>query len=133
MLFFGISRDFSLLNEDQYNTIGAFWDEMAAIYGLENLAGLGYRWQNGVISYAIGLKNGKIDGANLEIDLPDDDWTTVDGKTDNLKKIYDEIYKSGALKYEIETFTEDGRWEVIVADQLGNRAYFWKTVFPFLL
>ena len=108
MLFFGISRDFSLLNEDQYNTIGAFWDEMAATYGLENLAGLGYRWQNGVISYAIGLKNGKIDGANLETDLPDADWTTVDGKTDDLKKIYDEIYKSGALKYEIETFTEDG-------------------------
>ena len=112
MLFFGISRDFSLLNEDQYNTIGAFWDEMAAIYGLENLAGLGYLWQNGMISYAIGLKNGKIDGANLEIDLPDDGWITVCGKTDDLKKIYDEIYKSGALKYEIETFTEDGRCRI---------------------
>ena len=108
MLFVGTSRDFSLLNEDQYNTIGAFWDELAALYGLENLAGIGNTWQNGMISYAIGLKNGKIDGANLEIELPDDGWIVVDGKTDDLKKIYDEIYKSGALKYEIETFTEDG-------------------------
>ena len=108
MLFQGISREFSLLNEDQYDTIGAFWDEMAAKYGLENLQGLGYLWENGKIHYAIGLKVGKIADANLEIDLPDADWTTVDGKTDNLKEIYDEIYKSGSLKYEIETFTEDG-------------------------
>ena len=108
MLFVGISRDFSLLNEDQYNTIGAFWDEMGAIYGLENLQGLGYRWQNGAISYAIGLKDGVIEGANLQIDLPDGGWITTEGKTDDLREIYDEIYKSGALKYEIETFTKDG-------------------------
>ena len=108
MLFQGISREFSLLNEDQYDTIGAFWDEMAAKYGLENLQGLGYLWENGMISYAIGLKDGKIEGANLEIDLPDVNWITVEGKTANLKAIYDEIYKSGALKYEIETFTESG-------------------------
>ena len=108
MLFVGISRDFSLMNEDQYNTIGAFWDEMAALYGLENLHGLGYRWKNGKISYAIGLKDGVIEGADLKIDLPGDGWITVCGRTDDLKEIYDEIYRSGALKYEIETFTEDG-------------------------
>ena len=108
MLFVGISRDFSLMNEDQYNTIGAFWDEMSETYGLENLAGLGSRWQNGAISYAIGLKCGVIEGADLQIDLPDDGWIVVVGRTDDLKEIYDEIYKSGALKYEIETFTEDG-------------------------
>ena len=112
MLFQGISREFSLLNEDQYNTIGAFWDEMAAKYGLESLEGLGYLWEGGKIHYAIGLKDGKIAGANLEIDLPDANWITVEGKTDDLKTIYDGIYKSGALKYEIETFTEDGRCRI---------------------
>ena len=72
MIFTGISRAFSLFNEDQYNTIGAFWDEMAAIYGLENLRGLGYLWSGGKIFYAIGLKNGDIEDYDLRIELPDE-------------------------------------------------------------
>ena len=108
MIFFGISKDFSLVGEDQYNTIGKFWDDMAEIYGLENLRGLGYRWENDVIYYAIGLKNGRIDGYNISIELPDDGWTSVSGKTEFLKEIYDEIYKDGRLTYEIEAFYENG-------------------------
>ena len=112
MRFEGISREFSLVGEGQYDTIGAFWDELEAIYGLENLCGLGYRWDGDVISYAIGLKNGLIDGCNLSIDLPDEGWTAVKGKTEELKQIYDEIYKSGRLRYEIETFFDDGSCEI---------------------
>lgn len=112
MLFKGISRDFSLLNEDQYNTIGGFWDEMALRYGLENLRGLGYKWANGKIFYAIGLKIGEIEGFNLSIELPDDGWTVVEGETDRLREIYNEIYRSGALKYEIETFDEGGKCQI---------------------
>lgn len=112
MVFKGISRVFKLTNEEQYETIGQFWDEMALIYGLENLRGLGYKWENDEISYAIGLKNGDINGYNLSITLPDDGWVTVSGKTDRLKELYDEIYKNGRLAYEIETFFEDGRCEV---------------------
>ncbi len=108
MVFKGITRTFSLLNEEQYNTIGAFWDEMANIYGLENLLGLGYKWQNGKIEYAIGLKKGDINGYNLTISLPDDGWITVKGKTDNLKQIYNEIYRNGALTFEIESFYDNG-------------------------
>ena len=108
MIFKGITRSFSLANEDQYNTIGAFWDEMEALYGLENLLGLGYKWQNGKIEYAIGLKKGEINGYNLTIELPDNDWVTVKGKTDNLKQIYNEIYISGALTYELESFFNSG-------------------------
>ena len=37
MKFIGITRDFSLINENQYATIGAFWDELSELYGLENL------------------------------------------------------------------------------------------------
>lgn len=37
MTFNGISRVFSTENDDQYNTIGAFWDEMAYKYGRSNL------------------------------------------------------------------------------------------------
>lgn len=112
MLFKGISKTFSLKNEDQYNTIGKFWDELSKLYGLENLVGLGYRWSGGSIYYAIGLISGEIDGKNFEMELPDDGWITVEGYTDELKQIYDEIYKSGALKMELEYFSEDGRCRI---------------------
>ena len=113
MKFIGITKDFDLKNEAQYETIGKFWDDMAEIYGLENLRGLGHRWQNGMISYAIGLKEGIIDGYNFTIELPDDGWTRVLGRTDDLKEIYDEIYLDGALKYEIEAFWDNGNCEIL--------------------
>ena len=65
------------------------------------MQGLGYKWENDTIYYAIGLKNGNINNANFSVELPDEDWVLVYGKTDNLKEIYDEIYKNGKLKYEI--------------------------------
>ena len=79
MLFVGISRAFSLLAEGQYNTIGAFWDEMSELYGMENLHGLGYKWENGKIYYAIGLKDAEIEHSNFRVELPDDKWETVEG------------------------------------------------------
>ncbi len=112
MIFKGISKEFSLLNEDQYNTIGDFWDEMALLYGLEKLQGLGYKWANNKIFYAIGLKVGDIKDYNLTIELPNEGWTVIEGETENLKEIYNEIYKSGSLKYEIETFTEKGECQI---------------------
>ena len=112
MKFIGISRVFSLENEEQYNTIGLFWDEMTEMYGLENLQGLGYKWEFGKIYYAIGLKNGIINGADFIIELPNDGWCIKNGCTDSLKDIYDEIYKDGVLKYEIETFTTDGKCQI---------------------
>ena len=112
MIFVGISKEFSLTNEEQYDTIGRFWDEMTELYGLEELQGLGYKWENNKISYAIGLKNGCIKGYNLRMELPNKDWITVNGKTDNLKQIYDEIYQKGPLQYEIETFYENGNCEI---------------------
>ena len=112
MTFKGISRIFSLKNEDQYNTIGAFWDEMSEIYGLESLIGLGYKWDGGKIYYAIGLKNGDIYDFNFVTELPDDGWETVIGMTDYLKKIYDEIYTKGPLLMEIEAFFNNGKCEI---------------------
>lgn len=112
MVFYGISKDFLLTDAQQYETIGLFWDEMAALYGLENLRGLGYRWQDNKISYAIGLKNGCIENHNLSITLPDNGWTQVLGKTNSLKELYDDIYKDGALQFEIETFYNSGKCEI---------------------
>ena len=112
MIFQGISRDFSLIGEDQYNTIGAFWDEMSEIYGLENLRGLGYNWRGTTMSYAIGLKSGAISGSNISINLPTLGWEKVRGLTENLKEIYDKVYTGGRLDYEIELFFEDGSCEI---------------------
>ena len=112
MIFKGISRIFDLSDEQQYESIGQFWDEMAIMHGLENLRGLGYAWQGNTLSYAIGLKEGDINNFNVCIQLPDDGWMTVKGLTNYLKTLYDEIYKSGRLLYEIELFYEDGTCEI---------------------
>ena len=110
--FYGVSRVFSTKNEEQYQTIGAFWDEMSDKYGLENLQGLGYMWTGDTMSYAIGLKDGMIEDYDVEIWLQADGWKTVKGRTENLDKIYDRIYRDGSLTYEIETFTSDGECEI---------------------
>lgn len=112
MFFRGISRVFSTENEMQYNTIGAFWDELAEKYGRSNLRGLGYNWTPTTIEYIIGLKVGDIQESNCSVELPDDGWIVVNGKTEDLGKIYDEIYKDGNLTYEIEMFADDGDCEI---------------------
>ena len=112
MIFHGISKVFSTENEGQYETIGAFWDELAKVYGLENLRGLGYNWTESSIEYVIGLKEGIIKGCNCAAELPDTGWITFRGKTENLSQIYNEIYKDGSLTYEIETFTDAGDCEI---------------------
>ena len=103
---------FSTENEAQYETIGAFWDGMSEKYGLENLRGLGYNWTDNSIEYVIGLKDGIIDQADCEVELPDDGWITVCGKTAELSRIYNRIYEDGSLTCEIETFTEAGDCEI---------------------
>ena len=113
MVFYGISRVFDLTNEAQYETIGQFWDEMAAQYGLENLQGLGYQWRENQFFYAIGLKSGHIPGWNVSISLPDDGWDMATGRTEQLKEIYDDIYRQGRLQYEIETFFKDGTCQIL--------------------
>lgn len=107
MKFIGIRRVFYTKNEEQYITIGAFWDELSKVYGRNNLMGLGCNWTSNSLEYVIALKNGIIQGANYEIDLPDE-WVTVSGRTDELSGIYDKIYKNGALLYEIEEFDDKG-------------------------
>ena len=73
MKFIGIRKVFSTKNEEQYSTIGAFWDEISAIYGRENLMGLGCNWTSDSIEYVMALKNGIIEGADYEIEEFDDE------------------------------------------------------------
>ena len=113
MLFEGIGRTFSTEHNHQYETIGAFWDELAAKYCRADLQGLGYGWTEGSIEYVIGLIHGEIDGADRKVQLPETGWVTVRGRTEDLGKIYEKIYQEGRLKYEIERFTDDGDCEIL--------------------
>lgn len=113
VIFEGISKVFSLAGEQQYETIGQFWDEIAVLYGLENLQGLGYNWKGNKMSYAIGLKTGCIEGCNVRVELPEHGWVRAVGKTDDLKQLYDEIYRDGPLEFEIETFDENGDCQIL--------------------
>ena len=117
MIFKGYSRVFSTINNEQYNLIGEFWDEILLKHDMEELRGLGYNWKDKNIEYVIGLKNNeKINDVNYdwkEINIPDDKWEIVNGKTDELDKIYDDIYKISNLKYEIEIFNNDGTCKIM--------------------
>lgn len=113
MVFIGISKVFSTKDNRQYETIGAFWDELSKEYGRENLRGLGYNWTTDTIEYVIGLKSGDIDNANCSVVLPNSGWIAVKGKTAELDMIYQEIYADGVLTYEIETFTDEGECEIL--------------------
>lgn len=111
MKFVGIRRVFSTKNEEQYITIGEFWDEMSKVYGRENLMGLGCNWTKDSVEYVMALKNGAIADADYEILLPDE-WIEICGMTEKLSAIYDEIYKDGPLLYEIEEFDDKGNCKI---------------------
>lgn len=113
MKFTGISRTFSTVGEKQYETIGEFWNELSGMYGRENLRGLGYNWTETSIEYVIGLIEGDIDGKNMDVILPDDQWECVRGRTEELGKIYAAIYSHGPLKYEIEMFDDEGNCKIL--------------------
>lgn len=116
MIFRGFSRRFSTKNGEQFGTIGEYWDRMAALYGRDNLRGLGYDWTADSIAYVIGLRSnepfdmGEADAELCwkEVPLPDTGWVEYTGRTDSLDALYDEIYRDGALTYEIEEFAGDG-------------------------
>ena len=113
MTFCGISKVFSTENNRQYETISEFWNGLSLIYGVRNLRGLGYNWTEKTIEYVIGLKQGIIDNANCSVELPDENWSCISGKTSELGAIYDKIYADGRLTYEIEMFTENGECEIM--------------------
>ena len=112
MKFIGISKVFSTIDNQQFETIGAFWDELSKKYGRSKLRGLGYNWTKDSIEYVIGLKEGEIECANCSVTLPDEGWSAIKGKTSDLSKIYERIYLDGILRYEIESFSEYDECEI---------------------
>ena len=121
MLFRGLYKEFSTRDEGQYEAIGAFWDALSRRFGRENLQGLGFGWTENTISYAIGLKEGVLPAdaqypgaVYREIPVPDAGWLRFTGRTEQLARLYAEIYEEGVLAYEIERFSETGDCEILV-------------------
>ena len=73
--------------------------------------GLGCKKKKKAIEYVMALNNGKKEDADYEIELPDE-WKTVRGRTEELGKIYGDIYKDGVLLYEIEEFDDEGNCQI---------------------
>lgn len=128
MLFKGFSHTFSTKDNKQYETIGKYWDMMSALYGRENLRGLGYNWTDDTIEYVIGLKSNELFDLNMvgqktqwkDIFLPDTGWQEYRGITEQLGTLYEKIYQDGALTYEIEEFSEDGSCRIFITREVVN-------------
>lgn len=127
MVFKGFSRTFSTADNKQYETIGEYWDIMSALYGRENLRGLGYNWTMDTIEYVIGLKSNEFFDMDMmdlemhwkEISLPDTGWKEYHGITEKLDTLYERIYQDGILTYEIEEFSEDGLCKILITRDRG--------------
>ncbi len=126
MIFNGISCRFSTVNSMQYEAIGEYWDFFSAIYGRDNIKGLGYNWSSDSIEYVIGLIDEKLsfdlskiqekypNAIYKKIGLPEHEWKCYRGKTEHLVQMYEQIYSEGILTYEIESFTGEGTCEILI-------------------
>lgn len=133
MIFNGISCNFSTVNQQQYKSIGEYWDLLSDIYGRENIKGLGYNWSVDSIEYVIGLINQELsfdlseiqkrypNAVYKEIVLPEQGWRCYRGKTENLGQMYEQIYNDGILTYEIESFTDEGTCEILICRENGYK------------
>jgi len=128
MDFHGIKIRFDCKNNEQYRAIGDFWSYMKAGYPNYSLKGVGYNWHNDSFDYVIGdfvtldfemdkIKKHYLTADYVKITLPDNGWQTFNGKTENLSKLYAEIYEQGALLYEIEEFYSNGNCKISIFRQ----------------
>ena len=81
---------------------------MAAKHGRANLQGLGYGWMDRSIEDVIALVDGEMDGADRAVELPENGWMTVRGRTADLAENCKTICREGGLQLEIERFKENG-------------------------
>jgi predicted transcriptional regulator YdeE len=120
MTFKGIQIRFDCAGNQQYEAIGGFWDCMTGLYPGCALKGVGYNWSNDCLDYAIGgfgdethydetaLRERFPNAKYMEIQLPDSGWQVFHCELDRLSDLYNEIYKDGALLYEIEEIQPNG-------------------------
>jgi len=127
MIFKGIKVTFSTENGRQYIDIAKFWDTMEKHYDVDRLSGLGLNWTKNTMDYIIGFRDNSMTNEVLKVIkpyytsaeyviklLPNRDWKKYKGHVSKIKETYSEIWKAGAVKFEIETFDKDGNMELLI-------------------
>lgn len=123
-------KKWSTENDQQYDPISHFWDIVEQYVDCTKLRGFGYGWDNGSFVYGIIFK---MNGVPEEIisavkkEFPDmkyDDSFEVptrssydnsyDGKTANIRELYEKIWNKGALICELEEFKPNGECKIHV-------------------
>ena len=127
MIFKGIKVTFSTENGRQYIDIAKFWDIMEKHYDVDRLSGLGLNWTKNTMDYIIGFRDNSMTNEVLKVIkpyytsaeyviklLPNRDWEKYKGHVSKIKEKYSEIWKAGAVKFEIETFDKDGNMKLLI-------------------
>lgn len=127
MIFKGIKVTFSTENGRQYIDIAKFWDAMEKYYDVDRLSGLGLNWTKNTMDYIIGFRDNSMTNEVLKVIkpyytsaeyviklLPNRDWKKYKGHVSKIKEKYSEIWKAGAVKFEIETFDKDGNMKLLI-------------------
>lgn len=127
MIFKGIKVTFSTENDRQYIDIAKFWDTMEKYYDVDRLSGLGLNWTKNTMDYIIGFRDNSMTNEVLKAIkpyyssaeyviklLPNRDWKKYKGHVSKIKEKYSEIWKAGAVKFEIETFDKDGNMKLLI-------------------
>lgn len=127
MIFKGIKVTFSIENGRQYIDIAKFWDIMEKYYDVDRLSGLGLNWTKNTMDYIIGFRDNSMTNEVLKVIkpyytsaeyviklLPNRDWKKYKGHVSKIKEKYSEIWKAGAVKFEIETFDKDGNMKLLI-------------------
>lgn len=123
MIIQGVEIVFSTENDGQYQMIGEFWDLLSRRFGRSKLRGLGYGWEKGWLKYLIGLESNETfpwedlsmpwgPAKQRRATVPDEGWLRRAGKTADLPRLYEEIYRDGPPTYEIERFDDEGNCEI---------------------
>jgi hypothetical protein len=126
MDFKGIQIRFYCKNGEQYKSIGLFLKYMSEMYHKNALKGVGYNWHVDSFDYIIWNVDERMafdtaailkqypTSKYITLRLPDEGWQIYQCSIDNLENLYGEIYKDGALDYEIEEFDSNGNCKISV-------------------
>ncbi len=116
----GVQLRVGCKNDEQYDWIGIFWDEVRRCHPRMKLVGVGHSWENGSFYYLIGKEGGLPEktiekvrkrfprAESVRLKLPDYGWEAHFSTLQTLEETYAEIYKDGPLTYEMERIHENG-------------------------
>lgn len=127
MKFKGIKVTFSIENGRQYKDIAKFWEIMEKHFDVNRLSGLGFNWTDTTMDYAIGFRDNSMTRAELDKVkpyfsgaeyiiqlLPNKNWRKYKGHVSKIKEKYTKIWNAGAVKFEIETFDDEGNMKILI-------------------